>query len=152
MNTKKKEMIAMLLAGGQGTRLGSLTENVAKPAVPFGGKYRIIDFTLSNSINSGVDTIGVLTQYKPFELNQYIGNGQPWDLDRVDGGAFILPPYQQAKKGEWYKGTANAIYQNIEFIDRYCPATCLCSPATIFTKWTTALCLKHTRKSGRTAQ
>ncbi|MGI6214257.1 MAG: glucose-1-phosphate adenylyltransferase, partial [Christensenellales bacterium] len=121
MNTKKKEMIAMLLAGGQGTRLGSLTENVAKPAVPFGGKYRIIDFTLSNSINSGVDTIGVLTQYKPFELNQYIGNGQPWDLDRVDGGAFILPPYQQAKKGEWYKGTANAIYQNIEFIDRYCP-------------------------------
>ncbi len=121
MSKKRKEMIAMLLAGGQGTRLGSLTENVAKPAVPFGGKYRIIDFTLSNSINSGIDTIGVLTQYKPFELNQYIGSGQPWDLDRVDGGAFILPPYQQATKGEWYKGTANAIYQNIEFIDRYNP-------------------------------
>ena len=121
MGIKRKEMIAMLLAGGQGTRLGTLTENVAKPAVPFGGKYRIIDFTLSNSINSGIDTIGVLTQYKPFELNQYIGSGQPWDLDRVAGGAFILPPYQQAKKGEWYKGTANAIFQNIGFIDRYNP-------------------------------
>ncbi|MCL2630207.1 MAG: glucose-1-phosphate adenylyltransferase [Firmicutes bacterium] len=115
----KKECVAMLLAGGQGTRLGALTENVAKPAVPFGGKYRIIDFTLSNTINSGIDTIGVLTQYQPFELNQYIGNGQPWDLDRLDGGAFVLPPYQKAKSGEWYKGTANAIYQNIDFIDRY---------------------------------
>ena len=121
MYNKKTEMVGMLLAGGQGARLGSLTENVAKPAVPFGGKYRISDFTLSNCINSGIDTIGVLTQYKPFELNQYIGNGQPWDLDRVEGGAFILPPYQQAKRGEWYKGTANAIYQNIRFIDRYNP-------------------------------
>lgn len=111
----------MLLAGGQGTRLGALTQNVAKPAVPFGGKYRIIDFTLSNTINSGIDTIGVLTQYQPFELNQYIGNGQPWDLDRLNGGAFVLPPYQKAKSGEWYKGTANAIYQNINFIDRYNP-------------------------------
>ncbi len=117
----RKECVAMLLAGGQGTRLGELTQNVAKPAVPFGGKYRIIDFTLSNTINSGIDTIGVLTQYQPFELNQYIGNGQPWDLDRLNGGAFVLPPYQKAKSGEWYKGTANAIYQNINFIDRYNP-------------------------------
>jgi len=98
-----------------------LTKEVAKPAVPFGGKYRIIDFTLSNTINSDIDTIGVLTQYQPFELNQYIGNGQPWDFDRLEGGAFVLPPYQTAKSGEWYKGTANAIYQNINFLDRYSP-------------------------------
>ncbi|MBO4539942.1 MAG: glucose-1-phosphate adenylyltransferase [Clostridia bacterium] len=117
----KKECVAMLLAGGQGTRLGVLTKDVAKPAVPFGGKYRIIDFPISNTINSGIDTIGVLTQYQPFELNQYIGNGQPWDLDRLNGGAFVLPPYQRGKSGEWYKGTANAIYQNINFIDRYDP-------------------------------
>lgn len=117
----KKECIAMLLAGGQGTRLGVLTSRVAKPAVPFGAKYRIIDFSISNSINSGIDTIGVLTQYRPFELHQYIGNGQPWDLDRLNGGIFVLPPYMDAKSGEWYKGTANAIYQNIDFIDNYCP-------------------------------
>lgn len=117
----KKECVAMLLAGGQGTRLGLLTGEVAKPAVPFGAKYRIIDFTLSNTINSGIDTIGVLTQYRPFELNQYIGNGQPWDLDRLNGGAFVLPPYQKAGSSEWYKGTANAIYQNINFIERYNP-------------------------------
>lgn len=116
-----KQCVAMLLAGGQGTRLGVLTREVAKPAVPFGGKYRIIDFTLSNTINSDIDTIGVLTQYQPFELNQYIGNGQPWDFDRLEGGAFVLPPYQTAKSGEWYKGTANAIYQNINFLDRYNP-------------------------------
>ncbi|MBQ9114956.1 MAG: glucose-1-phosphate adenylyltransferase [Clostridia bacterium] len=115
----KKECVAMLLAGGQGTRLGALTRKVATPAVPLGGKYRIIDFTLSNTINSDIDTIGVLTQYQPFDLNQYIGNGQPWDLDRLEGGAFVLPPYQKAKSGEWYKGTANAIYQNIDFVDRY---------------------------------
>lgn len=121
MQNAKKECVAMLLAGGQGTRLGVLTQNVAKPAVPFGGKYRIIDFPISNTINSGIDTIGVLTQYQPFELNQYIGNGQPWDLDRLNGGAFVLPPYQRGKSGEWYKGTANAIYQNINFIDRYDP-------------------------------
>ncbi|MDR0855551.1 MAG: glucose-1-phosphate adenylyltransferase [Christensenellaceae bacterium] len=121
MTAIRKECVAMLLAGGQGTRLYSLTQKVAKPAVPFGGKYRIIDFPLSNTINSGIDTIGVLTQYQPFELNQYIGNGQPWDLDRLNGGAFVLPPYVKAKSGEWYKGTANAIYQNIDFIDRYNP-------------------------------
>lgn len=117
----KKECVAMLLAGGQGTRLGLLTKAVAKPAVPFGAKYRIIDFTLSNTVNSGIDTIGVLTQYQPFELNTYIGNGQPWDLDRLNGGAFVLPPYQKASSGEWYKGTANAIYQNCDFIDRWNP-------------------------------
>ena len=122
MYYNKKEMVAMLLAGGAGTRLGVLTRDVAKPAVPFGGKYRIIDFTLSNCINSGIDTIGVLTQYQPFELNQYIGNGQPWDLDRVNGGVFVLPPYMRTgNSGEWYKGTANAIYQNINFIKGYNP-------------------------------
>lgn len=117
----KKQTVAMLLAGGQGSRLGVLTSKVAKPAIPFSGKYRIIDFTLSNCINSGIDTVGVLTQYRPLELNAYIGNGQPWDLDRNDGGVSILPPYVTGKEGEWYKGTANAIYQNINFIDRYDP-------------------------------
>lgn len=112
----------MLLAGGQGSRLGILTNHVAKPAVPFGGKYRIIDFTISNCVNSGIDTIGVLTQYRPLELNAYIGNGQPWDLDRLFGGITILPPYMKANAGEWYKGTANAIYQNIEFIEMRRPS------------------------------
>lgn len=111
----------MLLAGGQGSRLGILTKDVAKPAVPFGGKYRIIDFPLSNCVNSGIYTVGVLTQYQPLELNDYIGNGQPWDLDRLNGGVHILSPYQQIKGADWYKGTANAIYQNINFIDRYDP-------------------------------
>ncbi|HCU08583.1 MAG TPA: glucose-1-phosphate adenylyltransferase [Clostridiales bacterium] len=118
---KKKDMVAMLLAGGQGSRLGVLTKDVAKPAVPFGGKYRIIDFPLSNCINSDIDTIGVLTQYQPMELNAYIGNGQPWDLDRMYGGARILPPYVRGKEGEWYKGTANAIYQNIPYLEQYSP-------------------------------
>ena len=117
----KKEMIAMLLAGGQGSRLGVLTEKVAKPAVAFGGKYRIIDFPLSNCVNSGIDTVGILTQYQPLELNEYIGNGQPWDLDRIYGGVHVLPPYQKASGSDWYKGTANAIYQNISFIERYDP-------------------------------
>ncbi len=111
----------MLLAGGQGSRLGILTKNIAKPAVPYGGKYRIIDFPLSNCVNSGIYTVGVLTQYQPLVLNDYIGNGQPWDLDRFDGGVHILSPYQQIKGTEWYKGTANAIYQNINFIERYDP-------------------------------
>ncbi len=117
----KKEMIAMLLAGGQGSRLYVLTNSRAKPAVPFGGKYRIIDFTLSNCSNSGIDTVGVLTQYKPMELNAYIGNGQPWDLDRMNGGIYVLPPYVTADGSQWYKGTANAIYQNMEFIEQYSP-------------------------------
>jgi len=117
----KPECIAMLLAGGQGSRLGILTKQIAKPAVPYGGKYRIIDFPLSNCVNSGIYTVGVLTQYQPLELNDYIGNGQPWDLDRANGGVHILSPYQQIKGTEWYKGTANAIYQNINFIERYDP-------------------------------
>ena len=117
----KKECVAMLLAGGQGSRLYVLTGNMAKPAVPFGGKFRIIDFPLSNCTNSGIDTVGVLTQYRPLELNSYIGNGQPWELDRLDGGVHILPPYQSADGASWYKGTANAIYQNIGFVDLYDP-------------------------------
>ena len=116
-----KEMIAMLLAGGQGSRLYALTQKLAKPAVPFGGKYRIIDFPLSNCVNSGIDTVGILTQYQPLVLNEYIGNGQPWDLDRLHGGVHVLPPYQKASGSDWYKGTANAIYQNISFIERYDP-------------------------------
>ena len=116
---KKKECVAMLLAGGQGSRLYALTKKTAKPAVSFGGKFRIIDFPLSNCINSGVDTVGVLTQYQPLVLNEYIGNGLPWDLDRTFGGVSILPPYQGFKGSDWYKGTANAIYQNLEFIKRY---------------------------------
>ena len=118
---RKKTCIAMLLAGGQGSRLGILTQRVAKPAVPYGGKYRIIDFPLSNCINSGIDTVGVLTQYQPLELNAYIGSGAPWDLDLSNGGVFVLPPYQKGKVGEWYRGTANAIYQNMAFIEQYHP-------------------------------
>ena len=118
---RKQEIVAMLLAGGQGTRLQVLTKDMAKPAVPFGGKYRIIDFPLSNCSNSGISTVGVLTQFMPLELNSYMGNGNPWDLDRVDGGLTILPPYTAGKTGEWYKGTANAIYQNIKYIDQYDP-------------------------------
>ena len=121
MNFQKKHCVAMLLAGGQGSRLLVLTENTAKPAVPFGGKYRIIDFPLSNCVNSGIDTVGILTQYQPLELNEYIGNGQPWRLNRSHGGVQVLPPYARSKKSEWYKGTANAIYQNIPFIERYDP-------------------------------
>lgn len=117
----KKECVAMLLAGGQGSRLYVLTGDMAKPAVPFGGKFRIIDFPLSNCTNSGIDTVGVLTQYRPLELNSYIGSGQPWELDRMNGGVHILPPYQSATGASWYKGTANAIYQNIGFVDMYEP-------------------------------
>lgn len=117
----KKECVAMLLAGGQGSRLYALTKTVAKPAVPYGGKYRIIDFPLSNCVNSGIDTVGVLTQYQPLVLNEYVGNGQAWNLDRIHGGVHILPPYQTASGAQWYEGTANAIYQNLSFIDRYDP-------------------------------
>ena len=118
---KKKECVAMLLAGGQGSRLYALTEKTAKPAVTFGGKYRIIDFPMSNCVNSGIFTVGVLTQYQPLVLNEYIGNGQPWDLDRMNGGVMVLPPYQGKNGADWYKGTANAIYQNLDFIKRYNP-------------------------------
>ncbi|MBR1702153.1 MAG: glucose-1-phosphate adenylyltransferase [Lachnospiraceae bacterium] len=116
-----KEIVAMLLAGGQGSRLYALTQKLAKPAVPFGGKYRMIDFPLSNCVNSGIDTVGILTQYQPLILNEYIGNGEPWNLDRKNGGVHVLPPYQSAKGSDWYKGTANAIYQNLSFIARYKP-------------------------------
>ena len=122
MHFQKKRCIAMLLAGGQGSRLKVLTEKTAKPAVPFGGKYRIIDFPLSNCVNSGIDTVGILTQYQPLELNEYIGNGQPWGLNKTHSCAQILPPYERHdKKSGWYKGTANAIYQNIDFIERFNP-------------------------------
>ena len=117
----KQEIVAMLLAGGQGSRLGVLTKKLAKPAVPYGGKYRIIDFPLSNCVNSGIEAVGVLTQYQPLVLNEYIGNGQPWDLDSMNSGVQILPPYQRSKGADWYKGTANAIYQNITYIERYNP-------------------------------
>lgn len=121
MLERRKECIAMLLAGGQGSRLKVLTSDIAKPAVPFGGKYRIIDFPLSNCVNSGIDTVGILTQYEPLVLNSYVGNGQPWGLNRNYGGVRTLPPYAQSEKSEWYKGTANAIYQNIHYIDMYNP-------------------------------
>ena len=122
---KKKKCIAMLLAGGQGSRLKSLTESIAKPAVSFGGKYRIIDFSLSNCVNSGIDTVGVLVQYKPLVLNKYVGTGESWDLDVTDGGVHILPPYAGQSGGEWYEGTADAIYHNIDFIDMYDPENVL---------------------------
>jgi len=121
MKSAKKECVVMLLAGGQGSRLGALTKKLAKPSVPYGGKYRIIDFPLSNCVNSGLDTIGVLTQYQPLILNSYIGDGKSWDLDRMNGGIQILPPYQRVGDSEWYSGTANAIYQNMDFIDQYNP-------------------------------
>ena len=122
---KKKKMLAMLLAGGQGSRLYSLTNNIAKPAVSFGGKYRIIDFGLSNCVNSGIDTVGILVQYKPLVLNRYVGTGESWDMDVPDGGVHILPPYAGKSGGEWYEGTADAIYHNIDFIDMYSPENVL---------------------------
>ncbi len=143
---RKKECVAMLLAGGQGSRLYALTEKTAKPAVPFGGKYRIIDFPLSNCVNSGVDTVGVLTQYQPLVLNDYIGNGLPWDLDRAWGGVKILPPYQGKKGADWYKGTANAIYQNLQFIDRYDPDYVLILSGDHIYKMDYAAMLDHHKK------
>ena len=138
----------MLLAGGQGSRLYELTRETAKPAVSFGGKYKIIDFTLSNCINSGIDTVGVLTQYQPLALNEYIGNGAPWDLDRFRGGVSVLPPYQGNKKSDWYKGTANAIYQNIDFIKQYEPNYVLILSGDHIYKMNYAEMLKHHKKSG----
>lgn len=124
----------------------SLTKNLAKPAVPFGGKYRIIDFPLSNCVNSGIDTVGVLTQYQPLVLNEYIGSGQPWDLDRQEGGVFVLPPYQKSSGSDWYTGTANAIYQNLPFIERYNPEYVLILSATIFIRWIMKKCSNFIRK------
>ncbi len=138
----------MLLAGGQGSRLYALTRRVAKPAVPFGGKYRIIDFPLSNCVNSGIDTVGVLTQYEPLALHAYIGSGQPWDLDRASGGVHILPPYMRSKSGEWYKGTANAIYQNIPFIEQFDPAYVLILSGDHIYKMDYARMLEAHKKNG----
>lgn len=145
---KSKECIAMLLAGGQGSRLQVLTEKTAKPAVPFGGKYRIIDFPLSNCINSGIDTVGIMTQYQPLELNEYIGNGTPWGLSRNFGGVHILPPYAKSKNSQWYKGTANAVYQNINFIDRYDPEYVLILSGDHIYKMDYHKMLKFHKKSG----
>ena len=144
----KKECIAMLLAGGQGSRLYDLTKQTAKPAVTFGGKYKIIDFPLSNCINSGIDTVGVLTQYQPLALNEYIGNGAPWDLDRTRGGLSVLPPYQGNKSSDWYKGTANAIYQNINFIKQYNPEYVLILSGDHIYRMNYALMLEQHKKNG----
>ena len=144
----KKECIAMLLAGGQGSRLYDLTKQTAKPAVTFGGKYKIIDFPLSNCINSGIDTVGVLTQYQPLALNEYIGNGEPWDLDRTRGGLSVLPPYQGNKASVWYKGTANAIYQNINFIKQYNPDYVLILSGDHIYRMDYAKMLDHHKKTG----
>ena len=147
----KKEMIAMILAGGQGSRLKELTKNIAKPAVPFGGKYRIIDFALSNCANSGIDTVGVLTQYKPLELSSHIGIGSPWDLDRRNGGVSILPPYETETGGNWYRGTANAIYQNISFVDNYDPEYVLILSGDHIYKMDYSKMLEYHKKSGAEA-
>lgn len=148
----KKECISMLLAGGQGSRLYALTQHIAKPALPFGGKYRIIDFALSNCVNSGIDTVGVLTQYRPLKLNSYLGNGQPWDLDHSDGGVHVLPPYATSgDSGTWYKGTANAIYQNIGFIDLYDPEYVLILSGDHIYKMDYAKMLAYHKQSGADA-
>ena len=148
LQIRKKQMIAMILAGGQGSRLGILTQKIAKPAVPFGGKYRIIDFTLSNCTNSVIDTVGVLTQYMPLELNAYIGNGQPWDLDRQNGGISILQPYVKGKQGEWYSGTANSIYQNMHFIEASNPDYVLILSGDHVYKMNYDLMLEHHKAKG----
>lgn len=148
---KKKECVAMILAGGQGSRLGSLTKNLAKPAVPFGGKYRIIDFTLSNCSNSDIDTVGILTQYQPLVLNTHIGIGSPWNLDRINGGVALLPPYMNLSGGEWYKGTANAIYQNSYFIDQYNPEYVLILSGDHIYKMNYSLMLDYHKSKGADA-
>lgn len=148
LKIRRKNMIAMILAGGQGSRLGIITKKIAKPAVPFGGKYRIIDFTLSNCTNSGIDTVGVLTQYMPLELNGYIGNGQAWDLDRQNGGVSILQPYVKGKKGEWYTGTANSIYQNMHFIESSNPEYVLILSGDHVYKMNYQLMLEHHKAKG----
>lgn len=145
---KKQQCVAMLLAGGQGSRLYALTEKTAKPAVPFGGKYRIIDFPLSNCVNSHIYTVGVLTQYQPLVLNEYIGNGQPWDLDRMQSGVMVLPPYQGKDGADWYKGTANAIYQNLDFIKRYDPDYVLVLSGDHIYKMDYAAMLREHKKNG----
>lgn len=143
----------MLLAGGQGSRLYALTAKVAKPSLPFGGKYRIIDFPLSNCANSGIDTVGVLTQYQPLLLNRYIGSGQAWDLDSIDGGVYILPPYQSAgERGSWFSGTANAIYQNMDFIEMYDPDCVLILSGDHVYKWTMTRCSARTSRPARPAR
>ena len=144
----KKECIAMLLAGGQGSRLYELTQQTAKPAVTFGGKYKIIDFPLSNCINSGIDTVGVLTQYQPLALNEYVGNGAPWDLDRTRGGLTVLPPYMGSRRSDWYKGTANAIYQNINFIRQYSPDYVLVLSGDHIYRMDYSLMLKQHKETG----
>ncbi|SKC79122.1 glucose-1-phosphate adenylyltransferase [Maledivibacter halophilus] len=151
MKRQKKEIVAMVLAGGQGSRLKKLTQNLAKPAVPFGGKYRIIDFTLSNCSNSDIDTVGVLTQYQPLELNTHIGNGSPWDLDRIHGGVSILPPYIGLDGGRWYKGTANAIYENMGFIDSYDPDYVLVLSGDHIYKMDYSMMLKYHREKSADA-
>ena len=148
---KKAECVAMLLAGGQGSRLYALTEKTAKPAVPFGGKYRIIDFPMSNCVNSGIYTVGVLTQYQPLVLNEYIGKGGPWDLDRARSGVTVLPPYQAKEGADWYKGTANAIYQNLDFINRYDPDYVLVLSGDHIYKMDYSLMLKAHKKTGADA-
>ena len=141
----------MILAGGRGSRLYALTQKTAKPAVSFGGKYRIVDFPLSNCVNSDIDTVGIATQYQPQKLNEYIGNGQPWDLDRLHGGVHTLPPYEQANGTDWYKGTANAIYQNIGFIDSYNPNTSSSCPVTRSASRTTPTSCASTRKRAQSS-
>ena len=148
---KKTECVAMLLAGGQGSRLYALTEKTAKPAVAFGGKYRIIDFPMSNCVNSGIYTVGVLTQYQPLVLNEYIGKGGPWDLDRANSGVTVLPPYQAKEGADWYKGTANAIYQNLDFINRYDPDYVLVLSGDHIYKMDYSLMLKAHKASGADA-
>ena len=147
----KKEIVAMILAGGQGSRLGVLTKNIAKPAVPFGGKYRIIDFPLSNCSNSGIDTVGVLTQYRPLILNSHIGTGSHWDLDRINGGVHILQPYMNEKEGNWYRGTAHAIHQNMDFIDSYNPEYVLILSGDHIYKMDYSKMLDHHKKMGSKA-